>query len=69
METPEIDAGATGIVTLCPDAAVLGAAGHPPVPIGAHPHFLLRELNYRPRFSGPNERGPAPPLKGRLGAA
>lgn len=69
METWEPDAGATGIVTLCPDAAVLGAAGHPPVPTGAHSHFLLRELNYRPRFSEPNERGPAPPLRGRLEAA
>lgn len=48
METPELDAGATGIVTLCPDAAVLGAAGRPlptsPPPPGAHAHFLLREL-------------------------
>ena len=47
METPELDAGATGIVTLRPDAAVLGAAGHPlpapPVPTRAHARFLLRE--------------------------
>lgn len=47
METPEPDAGATGIVTLCPDAAVLEAAGHPqptpPVPTWAHARFFLRE--------------------------